>query len=65
VSSPSTARYEYQHDPAALKEARQRANREADRKAKVTEAPFRPSNPTKKGECMNVPAHEDMSGSVD
>jgi hypothetical protein len=47
VSAP---RYEYQHDPLPLQEQQRRAQAEASRKAKVTEAPFKPSNPAKKGE---------------
>ncbi|KAF5829309.1 hypothetical protein DUNSADRAFT_16277 [Dunaliella salina] len=41
--------YEYQHDPAALRQEKEQAEREASRKAKVTESPFKPSNPPKKG----------------
>jgi len=41
--------YEYQHDPASLRQEKEWEEREASRKAKVTELPFKPSNPAKKG----------------
>lgn len=41
--------YEYLHDPAALHEANKLAEREAERKARVTEKPFKPAAPPKKG----------------
>lgn len=42
--------YEYQHDPTDLHKARRMAEIEAHHKACVTELPFKPSNPPKKGE---------------
>ncbi|KAJ9522631.1 hypothetical protein QJQ45_019712 [Haematococcus lacustris] len=41
--------YEYQHDPETWQEQKRREAAEADRKARVTELPFKPSNPAKKG----------------
>mmetsp|Transcript_24220 Transcript_24220/g.52925 ORF Transcript_24220/g.52925 Transcript_24220/m.52925 type:complete len:340 (+) Transcript_24220:316-1335(+) len=41
--------YEYQHDPDGLLKARQRQQMEDDRKARVSDLPFKPSNPGKKG----------------
>lgn len=46
---PFLSRYEYQHDPETLAIRRRREAAEADRKARVSELPFKPANPAKKG----------------
>eukprot|EP00798_Chlamydomonas_sp_ICE-L_P026042 gene26042-11740_t len=41
--------YEYQHDPDEIHTQRRRDAQEANRKANVSDLPFKPSNPPKKG----------------
>lgn len=41
--------YEYQHDPLSLLQEKQRLEREKDQKARVSEKPFKPAAPPKKG----------------
>jgi hypothetical protein len=49
LTPSAPCRYEYQHDPEGLLQQKRREAAEADRKARVSELPFKPVNPPKKG----------------
>ncbi len=47
-------RYEYQHDPLGLQDQRRKEEREADHKARVTDKPFKPAAPPKRGKLTRA-----------